>query len=37
MREGMEKWRGIMLGRTAVWGIGWVVMLVGLWGDGVVV
>ena len=33
VREGMEKWRGKMMGRTAVWGIGWLVTVVGLWGD----
>lgn len=35
VREGMEKWRGKMVGRTAVWGVGWLVTVVGLWGDGV--
>ncbi|KAM0804203.1 hypothetical protein BDR22DRAFT_960313 [Usnea florida] len=35
VREGMEKWRGKMLGRTWVWGVGWLVTVVGLWGDGV--
>lgn len=35
VREGMEKWRGKMLGRMAVWGVGWLVTVVGLWGDGV--
>ena len=35
VREGMEKWRGKMAGRMAVWGVGWLVTVVGLWGDGV--
>lgn len=35
VREGMERWGGKMLGRTAVWGVGWLVTVVGLWGDGV--
>lgn len=35
VREGMERWRGKMVGRTAVWGVGWLVTVVGLWGDGV--
>ena len=35
VREGMEKWRGKMVGRTVVWGVGWLVTVVGLWGDGV--
>ena len=35
VREGMEKWRGKMVGRAVVWGVGWVVTVVGLWGDGV--
>ncbi len=35
VREGMERWRGRMVGRMAVWGVGWLVTVVGLWGDGV--
>lgn len=35
VREGMEKWRGKMVGRMAVWGLGWLVTVIGLWGDGV--
>lgn len=35
VREGMERWKGKMVGRTAVWGVGWLVTVVGLWGDGV--
>ena len=35
VREGMERWRAQMVGRTAVWGVGWAVTVVGLWGDGV--
>lgn len=33
VREGMERWRGKMVGRTAVWGVGWLVTVIGLWGD----
>lgn len=35
VREGMERWRGEMVGRTVVWGVGWLASVVGLWGDGV--
>jgi len=33
VREGMERWRGMQVGRTVVFGVGWIVTLVGLWGD----
>lgn len=33
VREGMERWRGVQVGRTAAFGVGWVVTVVGLWGD----
>ncbi len=33
VREGMERWRGVQVGRTVVFGVGWVVTVVGLWGD----
>ena len=35
VREGMESWRNVMAGRTAVWAIGWALATVGLWGDGI--
>ena len=35
LREGMERWRGRLVGSGVVWGVGWVVSVVGLWGDGV--
>ena len=34
VREGMERWRRGQLGRGVVWGVGWVVTVIGLWGDG---
>lgn len=33
VRDGMEKWRGRMVGRTVVWGVGWALAMVGIWGD----
>lgn len=33
VREGMERWRGVQVGRTVVFGVGWIVTVVGLWGD----
>lgn len=33
VREGMEKWRMRMVERGAVWGVGWLITVVGLWGD----
>lgn len=33
VREGMEKWRMKMVEMGAVWGVGWLVTVVGLWGD----
>ena len=35
VREGMERWRGKMVVRTVVWGVGWLVTVVGMWGDGI--
>jgi len=37
VREGMERWRGVQVGRTVAFGVGWVVSVVGLWGDRFVV
>ncbi|KAL6718678.1 hypothetical protein ACLMJK_002912 [Lecanora helva] len=34
VREAMEKWRKTQAGKAMVWGLGWVVCVVGLWGDG---
>ena len=33
VREGMERWRTSVGMRGAVWGTGWVMGMVGLWGD----
>ncbi|KAI4251491.1 MAG: hypothetical protein L6R42_008371 [Xanthoria sp. 1 TBL-2021] len=35
VREGMEGWKVKQGIKAGVWGVGWVVALVGLWGDGV--
>lgn len=34
VRDGMEVWRGRQVVRTAVWGVGWLMAVVGIWGDG---
>lgn len=34
VRDGMERWRGKMMARGATFAVGWVVSVVGLWGDG---
>ena len=34
VRESMEKWRNNTAGKTFVWGLGWLLAVVGLWGDG---
>lgn len=36
VREGMERWRGLQVGRAVAFGVGWAVSVVGLWGDGFV-
>ncbi len=33
LREGMEKWRGMMGWRAGIWGLAWGVAVVGIWGD----
>lgn len=33
VRDGMEAWRGRQVARTAVWGVGWMMSVVGIWGD----
>jgi hypothetical protein len=34
VREDMERWRVGQYARAGVWGVGWCMGLVGLWGDG---
>lgn len=34
LREGMAAWRARQLLRTGVWGLGWMMTVVGIWGDG---
>lgn len=34
LRDGMEAWRGRQMVKTAVWGLGWMMSIVGIWGDG---
>ncbi|KAI4114466.1 MAG: hypothetical protein LQ338_008002 [Usnochroma carphineum] len=34
VREGMEGWRVKQAVKAAVWGVGWAMAVVGLWGDG---
>lgn len=34
LREGMDAWRGRQLLRTGVWGLGWIMSVIGIWGDG---
>ena len=36
VRKGVERWGEGMRWRGCVWGVGWGVCLVGIWGDGVV-
>lgn len=33
VRDGMEAWRGRQVARTAAWGVGWMMSVVGIWGD----
>ncbi|KAL8847136.1 MAG: hypothetical protein Q9221_007801 [Calogaya cf. arnoldii] len=35
VREGMEGWKVKQAIKAGIWGVGWVVAVVGLWGDGV--
>lgn len=34
LKEGMETWRGRQILRTGIWGFGWAMCVLGLWGDG---
>ena len=34
VHEGMERWRKRMGWKSGVWGLGWAMAVVGLWGDG---
>lgn len=34
LREGMETWRDRQKLKTGIWGVGWAMCVVGLWGDG---
>lgn len=34
LREGMEAWRSRQMIRTGIWGLGWGMCVLGLWGDG---
>lgn len=34
VRDGMEAWRERQVARSAVWGVGWMMTVVGIWGDG---
>ena len=36
VRDGMERWRGKQMARGLVFAAGWVVTVVGLWGDGAI-
>lgn len=33
LRDGMDRWRKRMGGKAVVWGLGWVLSVIGLWGD----
>ena len=34
VRLGVEGWRNTLAGKALVWGIGWTVAVIGIWGDG---
>lgn len=34
LREGMGAWRSRQLLRTGIWGLAWIMTVVGIWGDG---
>lgn len=34
LREVMDAWRARQLLRTGFWGLGWIMSVVGIWGDG---
>lgn len=35
VREGIERWRARQGWKAAVWGVGWGLAVLGIWGDGV--